>query len=94
MIQVFRNDILVSIINFGWESRDFYQKWMGCPNDHTIDPPMHGASIDISSPNIVPSEGILAFFNALLDEEWIEKFRTHYADVKQKLAKMQGNEHN
>lgn len=92
MIHVYHNDVLVSTINFGWESSDFYQKWMGCPKDYNIDPAMDGASIDISSPDGVSSQGMLAFFNALLDEQWIAKFKTHYAAVKQKLAETQRND--
>jgi hypothetical protein len=92
MIQVFHNDILVSTINFGWESRDFYQKWMGCPEDHKIDPAMHGVSIDIGSPDKVSPEGMLALFHALLDEKWIAKFKTHYAAVKKQLAETRQKE--
>lgn len=92
MIQVYRNDVLVSTINFGWESRDFYQKWMGCPKDYDIAPAMTGASIDVSSPDGVSPRGMLAFFNALLDDKWIAKFKTHYAAVKKKLAETRQKE--
>ena len=89
MIQVFHNDIHVSTINFGWESREFYQKWMEGSKDYDIDPVMDSASIDIGSPDKVNPRGMLALFNALLDEKWIVRFKTHYAAVKQTLAEMQ-----
>ncbi len=92
MILVYRNDVLVSTINFGWESRDFYQQWMGCTKEDEIIPEMAGATIDINSPDGVSPRGMLAFFNALLDDKWIGKFKTHYAAVKKKLAATQRQE--
>lgn len=86
MILVYRNDIHVSTINYGWESNAFYRKWMGSAFDDNIDQPMSGALIDISSPNHVPPKAILAFFQALLDDNWIAMFKTHYASVKMKIA--------
>jgi hypothetical protein len=86
MIQVFRNDVHVSTINFGWESVAFYQKWMGDSKDDGTSVSMRGAGIDLTSPDGVSPKGMLAFFMALLDEDWIAKFRAHYAAVKRKLA--------
>ena len=91
MIQVYRNDVLVSTINYGWESPDFYQKWMGCPKDHDITTAMSGATIDVSSPDGVSPRGMLAFFNALLNDRWIAKFKEHYAAVKRALRKAPQN---
>lgn len=86
IILVYRNDIHVSTIHYGWESDAFYRKWMGSAFDDNNDLPMSGASIDISSPNHVPPKAMLAFFQALLDDNWIAKFKTHYAGVKKKIA--------
>lgn len=81
MIQVIHEDKLVSIINYGWESKSFYDKWMG---EEITEPhaAMSGASVDISSPNLVEENAIIALFNTLLNEKWIEKFKTHYRQVK------------
>jgi hypothetical protein len=92
MIHVYHNDILVSTINFGWESREFYRKWMGCPEDEEVDPPMDGASVDITSPDRVSPQDMLAFFRALLDHNWVARFRAHYAAVKRKLAETKDND--
>ena len=86
MIQVYRSDVHVSTINFGWESRDFYRKWFDSAEDREIVEEMAGASIDISSPDRLAPEHVLAFFRALLDDNWIAIFRRHYAAVKHKLA--------
>lgn len=85
IIQVFHNGTFVCTINYGWESPSFYEKWMGRKwGDETM-PQMHGASIDITSPNRVSPKGILGLFNALLDERWVGIFKKHYDAVKAKL---------
>ena len=86
MIQAYRNDVHVSTINFGWEPAEFYRKWMGVSSGDDVDLSMSGASIDFNSPDRVSPSGMLAFFQALLDENWIAKFKTHYAGVKTKVA--------
>lgn len=86
MIQVRHNGKLVSIINYGWESAGFYKSWMGNSSDGNPFPPMDGASIDITSPNLVNEEGILGLFCALLNDVWIAKFKLHYKNVKSAVA--------
>jgi hypothetical protein len=86
MIQVMHEGRLVSIINYGWESHEFYRNWMGgSEEDHPM-PEMHGASIDITSPDLVSSDGVLALFNALLNEIWVAKFKRHYGEVKSAVS--------
>ncbi len=82
MIQVMHNGRLVSIINYGWETAAFYKKWMGSSAEDKSFPAMNGASIDITSPNLVNGEGVLGLFNALLNDMWIAKFKRHYKEVK------------
>jgi len=87
MIQVMQEGRLVSIINFGWEPAAFYQNWMGSSAEDNPLPEMHGASIDITSPNLVSMDGVLALFNALLNDMWIAKFKRHYGEVKAAVSK-------
>lgn len=82
MIQVVHNEKLVSIINYGWESAKFYDNWMGGSVKEMSMPSLRGASIDITSPNIVNAGGMLALFNTLLNDIWIAKFKHHYSEVK------------
>ncbi len=84
MILVYRNDMHVSTINFGWESAAFYADWMGSEEGDEMSSNMSGASIDITSPDGVSPQGMVAFFQALLDENWIAKFKAHYDGVKSK----------
>lgn len=87
MIQVMHNGKLVSVINYGWEAATFYENWMGSSAKDKMMPKMHGASIDISSPNLVGREGVLALFNALINDMWIAKFKRHYDQVKMATSK-------
>lgn len=50
-------------------------------------PKMNGASIDITSPGLVSTDGILALFNALLNDIWIARFKRHYDEVKAAMSK-------
>ena len=88
MIQVMHNGNLVSIINYGWESATFYENWMGSSEKGNTVPKMHGASIDITSPNLVSTDGTLALFNALLNDIWIAKFKRHYDEFKAASSKI------
>ncbi len=87
MIQVMHNGKLVSVINYGWESATFYENWMGSSAEDNPMPKMYGASIDITSPDLVSTDGILALFAALLNDIWIEKFKCHYDEVKAAISK-------
>jgi len=87
MIQVMHNGKPVSVINFGWESDSYYENWMGGSAEDNPMPQMHGASIDITSPDLVSRKGILSLFNALLNDMWIAKFKQHYDKMKLAMAK-------
>jgi len=86
MIQVMHEGAPVSIINYGWESPSFYQTWMHATEDDATTLSMAGASIDITSPDVVSGDGVLALFRALLNEEWIRLIKRHYRLVKDKLS--------
>lgn len=86
MIQVIHNGKLVSVINYGWESAAFYKSWTGSSTRDKSMPRMHGTSIDITSPDLVSRDGMLALFNALLNDIWIAKFKRHYDEVKSAMS--------
>lgn len=87
MIQVLHNGKLVSILNYGWDSAAFYENWMDSSAKDNPMPKMNGASIDITSPGLVSTDGILALFNALLNDIWIARFKRHYDEVKAAMSK-------
>lgn len=55
---------------------------MGSSADDNTMPEMHGASIDITSPDLVSADAVLGLFNTLLNDTWIAKFKQHYSEVK------------
>ena len=87
MIQVMHNGKLVSVINYRWKSAAFYEKWMGSSAKDHMMPSMNGPSIDITSPDLVSREGVLALFDALLNDIWRGKFKKHYKEVKSAISK-------
>jgi hypothetical protein len=87
MIQVIHNGKPASIINFGWESDDYYRQWMGSSYDDESFPSMHGASIDITSQNLLNEDAILALFNELMNDVWLEKIKNNYEAVKAAVSR-------
>ena len=69
IVKVYISDqYLEGQVNYGWESHEFYRNWMGSSEENHPMPEMHGASIDITSPELVSPDGVLALFNTLLNE--------------------------
>jgi hypothetical protein len=87
MIQVVHEGQRVATISFGWEPPEYYTKWMGMGADDQFARDMSGASIDMSSPDRLNPDAILAFFNALMNHEWLGMMKANYAAVKAAVAK-------
>jgi len=85
MVHVLHNGKHVATINYGWESKSFYEKWMGDSNGTHPFLEMAGASIDITSPDRVDPNAMLSFFNYLLSDAWTAKFKAHYKAFKAAL---------
>jgi hypothetical protein len=86
MILVHLDNRHVTTINFGWESPEFYARWYGAPLDGRTLAEMQGPSIDLNSPDLVPPGAMLAFFSALLDEQYVEHLRSQYARFRAAIA--------
>lgn len=89
MIHVFYNGTVVSLINFGWESIAYYERWFGqSPLDQDILDSMKGPAIDIQSPNKIPPKHILDFFKAvILNEEFRLMICDQYTAFRAKIEK-------
>jgi len=85
MIQVHHERRFVSMISFGWESAAYYSTWYGAPCDEQTIREMQGPSIDISSPDRVPRQAMLAFFTSILDDDYRQHFRVQYIRFKTAL---------
>ena len=87
MIHVLHNGKHVSTINYGWESSTFYKKWYGGKTTINLIEAMKGPSIDITSPNRVNGTAMPAFFNHLLNDDYVNALKKHYLKFKQAIKK-------
>jgi hypothetical protein len=72
-------------INYGWESLEFYEKWMH--NKETARE-TYGATLDILNPQTKYSEVLLQLFNNVLqDKAYAERLKRHYQLFKSDLHK-------
>jgi len=85
IIQIFHGGKLVSIVNFGWETPEFYLRWQGAVRDRELAEEMSDVSIDFASPDLVSREGILALRHHILDDKWISMLEDHYRRIRASL---------
>jgi hypothetical protein len=73
-------EILASI-NFGWESPEYYAKWIGSKEDARV---MAGATLDPVLPQSSPARLLCEFFKdvVLRDPAYVERLKRHYAMFK------------
>lgn len=82
-----RNKTLATI-NYGWESLDFYAKWMGNKSDAED---MVGASLEPFGEQTKLAPYLLELFNLLLeDESYVKRLKKHYEMFKRAIK----DEHN
>jgi uncharacterized protein YecA (UPF0149 family) len=86
IIQIFHENKHVSTVSYGWESPNFYLRWLKSTKDRKLAKEMSGVSIDYSSPDLVSSDAIILFINRLLDEKWISMLKENYRLIR-KTAK-------
>src|SRR5690606_34206682 len=82
IILVMHGSQLVSRVNFGWESPEFYLRWLGSTADRDLAEEMSGPSIDFMSPDRVSREGMLRLMNHLLDDQWISRIKDNYRQIR------------
>ena len=68
-----------AVITYGWESMDYYAKWMGDEDELALQD-LKGPGLNLCSPQSKHAPALLALFqNVLLkDEEYIERVKRHY----------------
>ncbi|MBM3129701.1 MAG: hypothetical protein FJ009_13880 [Chloroflexi bacterium] len=70
-------------INYGWESLEFYEKWMG--NKESARESC-GATLDMLNPQTEYSPVLLALFKWVLqDQAYVERLKRHYRLFKSDL---------
>ena len=82
VVSSLQNDIL-AVIAWGWEDRDFYMKWMGDSDPHTISS-LIGPALNLASPQSKHAPALLNLFREVLlnDSAYIERVRRHYATFR------------
>lgn len=67
-----------AVIGYGWESADFYAKWLGDDDPDTIDD-LKGPSLNLLSPQSELAPAILRMVeNVLRDVSYVERLKRHY----------------
>ena len=69
----------VAVIAFGWESDEFYMKWMG-DNDPEIIREMKGPILNSLSPQSELAPQLLKVIQELIlsDQAYVQRLKTHY----------------
>jgi hypothetical protein len=73
-------------VAFGWESRDFYVKWMGDDDPLVIDD-LRGPVLNLGSPQSRQAPAILELIETVVlrDRDYIERVKRHYALFREKI---------
>ena len=82
----------VAVIAFGWESREFYEKWFGADKSSLFyDPQMpdrlKGPCLNMASPQSQYADEVLRLVagQTLKDKAYVDRLKRHYALFKKKL---------
>ena len=75
-----------AVVAYGWESRDFYAKWMHDDDPDVIDE-LKGPILNLASPqsNLAPAILELIETVVLRDRAYIERVKRHYALFRERV---------
>lgn len=81
-----RTNGVEAMVAYGWESRDFYVKWMGDDDPHVIDD-LQGPVLNLGSPQSKHAPAILELIETVVlqDEAYIERVKRHYALFRERI---------
>jgi hypothetical protein len=77
-----------AVVAWGWESRDFYAKWMGDRDERVLDA-VQGPALNLGSPETELATPLLDLVRRLLsvDAEYVVRIREHYRLFRERLAR-------
>ncbi len=83
-----RENNMLAVIAWGWETRKFYMEWMGDNDPSTIDG-LIGPILNLASPQSDSAPALLNLFrNVLLkDPAYIDRIKRHYAMFRKEIDK-------
>jgi|GEM_PF-1272669 len=93
-INVIHKNKIIATIGYGWESLDFYKKWMGRGGDDDFFDDIKGPVLEPTGNYSQYSDEVLRLFNDLLlnDNVFIERLKRHYEMFKSSLKEKQMDE--
>ena len=76
----------LAVIAYGWESRDYYVRWMGDADPAWIDS-LKGPALNLASPQSDLAVPLLELFRKYLlpDKEYIDRIKRHYSLFRGKI---------
>lgn len=82
----------VAVINWGWGSKQFYEKWLGFKNDILVNE-MMGAELNSMSIQSPIANNILGLFKNILlkDKNYLARVQKHYELTRSKINKNKRN---
>lgn len=77
---------VVAVVNFGWESRKFYEKWLGDKDEVWIHE-LKGPSLHTGSHQSPYASELLSIIrdSILKDKNYVDRLKRHYDMFKQKV---------
>lgn len=81
----FRKEV-EAVIAYGWESREYYAKWMGDNDPHVING-LKGPALNLASPQSSLAPALLNLFQKILlpDEAYIDRVKRHYTMFRERI---------
>ena len=78
----------VAVISWGWETKQFYEKWLGF-NDVNMIKEMMGVCLNTMSPQSPIAKNVLEMFKTILfkDVKYLERVKRHYELIRQTIKK-------
>jgi len=79
-------EAVVAVVAYGWESRDFYAKWMHDEDPDVIDE-LQGPILNLASPQSKLAPAILELIETVVlrDGAYIERVKRHYALFRERV---------
>ena len=85
VVSAARNDVQ-AVMAYGWESRAFYERWMGDKDPDVIDS-LLGPCLNLGSPESASAPAILELFRDVLlrDAAYVDRIKRHYRMFREKV---------
>jgi hypothetical protein len=76
----------LAVVTYGWESRKYYEKWMG-DTDESIISTLYGTSLNLASSQSLFAEKLLKLITevVLTDPNYVERIKNHYKMFRKKV---------